>query len=116
MADASATQLAARTCQACTGQTPALSQAELEAHRSALPDWQCNGTWLEKHFRFKDYHQVMAFANAVAWIAHQQNHHPVMELGYRQCVVRWTTHAIGALSINDVICAAKVDQLLTEGQ
>jgi 4a-hydroxytetrahydrobiopterin dehydratase len=55
----------------------------------------------------------MAFANAVAWIAHREDHHPLMEVGYRRCLVRYTTHAIHGLSENDFICAAKVDALVT---
>jgi 4a-hydroxytetrahydrobiopterin dehydratase len=105
-------QLASRQCQACTGETPALTQAQIEQHLQSVPHWQQDATWIERTVRFNSYHQVLAFANAVAWIAHQQDHHPVMELTYRYCRVRYTTHAINALSENDFICAAKVDRLL----
>ena len=54
----------------------------------------------------------MAFVNAVAWIAHQEDHHPDLEVGYNRCHVRYSTHAIGGLSANDMICAAKIDDLL----
>ena len=53
----------------------------------------------------------MAFVNATAWISHQEGHHPDLEVGYSQCRVRYTTHAIGGLSENDFICAAKIDRL-----
>ena len=53
-----------------------------------------------------------AFVNAVAWIAHEQDHHPELVVGYRTCEVRYSTHAIGGISENDFICAAKVDALL----
>jgi 4a-hydroxytetrahydrobiopterin dehydratase len=56
----------------------------------------------------------MAFVNAVAWIAHRENHHPDLEVGYNSCRVSYTTHAIGGLSENDFICAAKVEALLAE--
>jgi 4a-hydroxytetrahydrobiopterin dehydratase len=56
----------------------------------------------------------MAFVNAVAWIAHRENHHPDLEVGYNRCLVRFTTHAIGGLSENDFISAAKVDRLLED--
>jgi len=54
----------------------------------------------------------MAFVNAIAWMAHQEDHHPDLEVSYNFCRVRYTTHAIGGLSENDFICAAKVDALL----
>ena len=61
--------------------------------------------------KFKDYYETMAFVNATAWISHQEGHHPDLEVGYSQCRVRYTTHAIGGLSENDFICAAKIDRL-----
>jgi 4a-hydroxytetrahydrobiopterin dehydratase len=54
----------------------------------------------------------MAFVNAVAWIAHEQDHHPDLEVGYSRCRLRYSTHDVGGLSRNDFICAAKVDALL----
>jgi 4a-hydroxytetrahydrobiopterin dehydratase len=53
----------------------------------------------------------MAFVNAVAWIAHQENHHPDLTLGFKTCRVRYRTHAIKGISENDFICAAKVEAL-----
>ena len=50
--------------------------------------------------------------NATAWISHRENHHPDLEVGYNKCRVRYSTHAIGGLSENDFICAAKVEALL----
>jgi 4a-hydroxytetrahydrobiopterin dehydratase len=66
---------------------------------------------LVQTFSFADYHHTMAFVNAVAWIAHQQDHHPDMAVSYKHCTVRFNTHSVGGLSINDFICAARVDQL-----
>lgn len=68
---------------------------------------------IERTFTFKNYYHTLAFVNAVAWIAHQEDHHPELSFGYKQCRVRYTTHAVGGLSENDFICAAKVDRLLT---
>lgn len=56
----------------------------------------------------------MGFVNAVAWIANQEGHHPDLEVGYNHCLVRYSTHAIGGLSENDFICAAKIDKLLAK--
>lgn len=67
---------------------------------------------LRARFSFRNYYQVTAFVNAVAWIAHQENHHPDIQFGYRDCTVFWTTHAAHGITQNDLICAAKVDALL----
>jgi 4a-hydroxytetrahydrobiopterin dehydratase len=53
----------------------------------------------------------MAFVNAVAWIAHAEDHHPDLAVGYNRCTVRFNTHDVGGISVNDFICAAKVDAL-----
>ncbi len=66
---------------------------------------------ISRQLRFPDYHQTMAFVNAVAWIAHQQDHHPDMEVHFNRCVVHFSTHAVGGLSRNDFICAARIDAL-----
>ena len=56
--------------------------------------------------------KVLAFVNAVAWIANQENHHPDLEIGYNYCHITLMTHALKGLSMNDFICAAKFDRLL----
>jgi 4a-hydroxytetrahydrobiopterin dehydratase len=73
--------------------------------------WAVQDGALCKRFAFTDFHQTMAFVNAVAAIAHAQDHHPDMQLGYSHCTLRWSTHSVGGLSINDFICAAQVDAL-----
>jgi 4a-hydroxytetrahydrobiopterin dehydratase len=67
---------------------------------------------LSRKFEFKNYYQTMAFANSCAWIAHQNDHHPDMTVTYRHCHLNFTTHSVNGLSINDFICAAKIDALL----
>jgi 4a-hydroxytetrahydrobiopterin dehydratase len=67
---------------------------------------------IQRSYPFKDYYQTIAFVNAVAWIAHQEDHHPEIEVGYNRCRVRFSTHSVGGLSENDFICAAKIDALL----
>jgi 4a-hydroxytetrahydrobiopterin dehydratase len=58
----------------------------------------------------------MAFVNAVAWIAHGEDHHPDLSVHYNRCVVRYSTHAVGGLTDNDFICAAKVNALVGSGE
>lgn len=67
---------------------------------------------IERTFTFANFHATMAFVNAVAYIAHREDHHPDLQVSYRQCSVRYSTHSVGGLSINDFICAAHIDALL----
>jgi len=80
-----------------------------QLHRDWLPsvDKLC----IERDFGFSNFHETMAFVNAVAWVAHQQDHHPDLDVGYKHCRVRYSTHAVGGLSENDFICAARIEAL-----
>ncbi|HEX5354593.1 MAG TPA: 4a-hydroxytetrahydrobiopterin dehydratase [Aquabacterium sp.] len=94
---------------------PALSPDEQQLLLSQLRGWQVDanvpGGVLSKTFKLADFHRTMAFVNAVAWIAHEQDHHPDLAVSYNTCTIRWSTHSVGGLSINDFICAARVDAL-----
>jgi len=79
------------------------------------PGWQLQAGALERRFAFADFHRTMAFVNAVAWIAHAEDHHPDFALGYGQCTLRFNTHSVGGISRNDFICAAKVNALFDAG-
>ncbi len=83
--------------------------AELLGH---LPGWQLDGIELVKTFSFADYYKTMAFVNALAWIAHAEDHHPDMSVHYNRAVVRFSTHDAGGLTLNDFICAAKTQALV----
>jgi 4a-hydroxytetrahydrobiopterin dehydratase len=107
-----ATELKARHCAPCEGGTPPLGEEEAGRLLAQLEGWEMEGGAIAKLFRFKNYGRTMAFVNAVAWIAFQENHHPDLHVGYNTCRVTYTTHAIGGLSENDFICAAKVEALL----
>lgn len=83
-----------------------------------LPQWHgsTDGRQIYREFHFRDFHQTMAFVNAVARIAHQQDHHPEMLVSYNHAMIRYSTHAVSGLSLNDFICAAKIDALHTPTQ
>lgn len=70
---------------------------------------------IEKTYRFADYPHTMAFANAVAWLAQANDHHPVLHLHYAHCVVQFQTHDVGGLSLADFDNAAAVDALAQAG-
>ncbi len=110
--DQQACDLARKRCKPCEGGVPPLSDAEVEQHLASLPGWERDGIGIAKSFQFKNHYEVMAFVNALAWISHREDHHPDMQVGYRECRVHYHTHAIGGLSHNDFICAAKVESLL----
>jgi len=80
-----------------------------------LSDWQLNSDNLSIHkeYRFKNFYRTMAFVNAMAWIAHQADHHPDFEVGFNRCKVTYSTHSVAGLSINDFICAAKLEKLVS---
>ena len=77
-------------------------------------DWvlDADGVEISRSCRFGNHYQTIAFVNALAWVAHTEDHHPDLEVGYNRCHIRYSTHAIGGLSDNDFICAAKIDALL----
>ena len=97
-------------------QRRALSPTEVVTRLANATGWQLAGNGaevaIEKTFRFANYHETLAFVNAVAFIAHTQDHHPELTVGYNRCVVRWNTHDVGGLSDTDFACAERVDALL----
>ncbi len=106
--------LATRHCNPCHAGDAPLTKAAAQALLNHLNNWQINDTSTEinRIFNFKNYYQTIAFVNAVAWIAHQEDHHPALTVHYNHCEVRYSTHAINGLSENDFICAAKTDVLV----
>jgi 4a-hydroxytetrahydrobiopterin dehydratase len=69
---------------------------------------------ISRVFKFSNYYETIAFVNALAWIAHREDHHPDLEVGYNRCTVNYSTHSVGGLSKNDFICAARVDALVSD--
>jgi 4a-hydroxytetrahydrobiopterin dehydratase len=108
--------LTRKSCKPCAPGTPPLSREQAKDLLAQVPGWSLNDatTELSRSFKFKNYHETMAFVNAQAWIAHREDHHPDIEVGYNRCHVRFSTHSIKGLSENDYICAAKINALLGE--
>jgi 4a-hydroxytetrahydrobiopterin dehydratase len=103
--------LADRKCGALPVGAPALTRAEIESLLREIRGWSYDGKVIAKSWSFGNYHETMAFVNAVAWIAHREDHHPDMSVGYNRCRVEFSTHSIGGISENDFICAAKIEAL-----
>lgn len=110
--------LTSKTCKPCEGGVKPLELQEVQTMLTELTNWHLDdsNTAIVRSFKFKNFHETMAFINAVAWIAHQEDHHPDISFGYNTCLIRYNTHAIGGLSDNDFICAAKIDKLLGKPQ
>jgi 4a-hydroxytetrahydrobiopterin dehydratase len=109
--------LTGRHCRPCgDGESPLAADRANELLDCLHRDWNidASGREISRTFAFRNYYQTMAFVNALAWIAHAEDHHPDIEAGYNRCHVRYSTHAIGGLSENDFICAARIDALLPE--
>lgn len=103
--------LATQKCKPCEGGVEPLTAQAAESFLLQLEDWVMEDRQIGKVYTFKNYYETMAFVNALAWISHREDHHPDISVGYNRCDVRYTTHAIGGLSENDFICAAKADKL-----
>jgi 4a-hydroxytetrahydrobiopterin dehydratase len=108
-----ARELTSKQCKPREGEP--LSREQADALLQDLhEDWAIDaaGKEISRTFKFSNYYQTMAFANALAWIVHAEDHHPDLEVGYNRCHVRFSTHSTGGLSENDFICSAKIDALL----
>ncbi|MDH3533785.1 MAG: 4a-hydroxytetrahydrobiopterin dehydratase [Gammaproteobacteria bacterium] len=110
-------ELADRRCRPCEGGVEPLRIEQAELLMQGLhEDWvlRDDGLEISRRFSFPAYSRTLGFANAVAWIAITEGHHPELIVNYGTCDVKWSTHAVNGLSDNDFICAAKVDRLIKE--
>lgn len=100
-------------CVGCEGGIPPLTSDEIKKYLREVKDWEVSADekFIKRRFTFKNFYKTMAFVNAIAWIANQENHHPDMEVGFNYCTVKYTTHAVNGLTQNDFVCAAKIDKL-----
>ena len=77
-----------------------------------IPGWQLDGEKLRRKYSFEDFMQAIDFVNKMAQLAESEGHHPNFSVDYSRVDVTIWTHAIGGLSENDFILAAKIDKLL----
>lgn len=106
--------LATKKCVPCEGNVPPLPPDKAQEIMAQLdPEWMLvdEAHLLARSFRFKDFAQTMEFVNKVAKIAEAEGHHPDLTVTYGAVTVELMTHAIGGLSENDFIVAAKIDQI-----
>jgi len=97
----------------------ALSATEIVSSLAPLEGWKLTGDGasvaIEKTYTFANYFETIAFVNALAFIAHAQDHHPDLSVHYNRCVVRFNTHDVGGISASDIDCARQADALLKTG-
>jgi 4a-hydroxytetrahydrobiopterin dehydratase len=106
--------LTKKKCQPCEGGVPAVGAEQARVFLQNLPGWELNADAksITRLYQFNNFYETMAFVNALAYIAHQEDHHPDLHVSWGRCIVQYSTHAIGGLSENDFICAAKVNALV----
>jgi 4a-hydroxytetrahydrobiopterin dehydratase len=105
------TNLAKQKCKPCEGGVAPYTAQQTKEMLRQVKGWIVEDGKLVKVYRFTSYYQTIAFVNALAWISHREDHHPDLIVVYNKCRVEYVTHAIGGLSENDFVCAAKCDAL-----
>lgn len=109
-----AAALRAKKCQACEAGVPPLPPGEVARLLAGLPDWRlvADGKAIRREWRVRDFTEALDFFQRVAAVAELEDHHPDLHLtGYRNVAIELWTHALGGLSENDFILAAKIDGL-----
>ncbi len=105
--------LTQKHCVPCEGNVPPLTIEQTKEYLSHVSGWGVaeNGLSISKEFSFKDFAKTIEFVNKIAEVAEAEAHHPDLQVSYGKIRVELTTHAIGGLSENDFIVAAKIDEL-----
>ena len=108
-------ELSQQSCEACRTDAPRISDADLKALMPNIPDWSIavvdNIMRLNREFVFKSFEQAMAFSNRVGGIAEATGHHPAILTEWGKVTVTWWSHKIGGLHKNDLIMAARTDDV-----
>lgn len=107
-------ELAKKKCVPCEGGMLPMNKEEAERYLQFLPGWSLINNSIEKEFKFKRYAEGLDYAIQVGRIAEEQNHHPDILIKYKKVNIILTTHAIGGLSENDFIMAAKYEELYSK--
>jgi 4a-hydroxytetrahydrobiopterin dehydratase len=109
-----ASTLASKACLPCEGGVARFDSAEARAQIASLPAWRLthDDTRIRRDWTLPDFRSAIRLANAIAALAEREQHHPDLHLeGYRRLWIEIHTHAIGGLSENDFILAAKIDAI-----
>jgi 4a-hydroxytetrahydrobiopterin dehydratase len=110
-------ELTRKHCKSCESGVPKLPAEQVNALLPAVPKWKltADGKAIRREWKVKDFPAALDFFQRVRQVAEAEDHHPDLHLvGYRNVAIELNTHAIGGLSENDFIVAAKIDQLPVE--
>lgn len=101
-------------CEPCEGNVPKLGEREAAELLAEVPGWRTDDGKLVRRYAMRDFATVMAFVNRIAAIAEAENHHPDFRVfGWNKVEVTIFTHAVGGLTKNDFVLAAKIDDSST---
>ena len=104
-------------CVACRRDAPRLSDEELAELRPQIPDWTLKDAdsvpKLERTFKVRDFAAALDLTNRIGALAEEEGHHPAIVTEWGRVTVTWWTHKIRGLHRNDVIMAAKTDEIAT---
>ena len=105
-------ELLQKRCKPCEGGVIPLTHPQAQQYLSSLTGWTLSddGKSIRKEYKFKNFKEVIAFFNKIAQVSEAENHHPDLMIGYSRVRAELSTHAIGGLSENDFIVAAKFDR------
>ncbi|MDH5517351.1 MAG: 4a-hydroxytetrahydrobiopterin dehydratase [Gammaproteobacteria bacterium] len=107
-------RLSQQYCENISPDQARLSESEITDLLSELDNnwnYEDKTRSISRVFTFNDYYQTLAFVNATAWVSQQQNHHPEIQIGFKHCLISYSTHSINGLSHNDFICAARINDM-----
>jgi 4a-hydroxytetrahydrobiopterin dehydratase len=107
-------ELSKKKCKPCEGGVPPLTlEASQELLKQLKPEWMLidGGRMLATTYTFRDFVETINFVNKIASVAEEEQHHPDLTVSYNNLGVELMTHAIGGLSENDFILAAKIDEI-----
>lgn len=108
-----------KKCRPCEAGTKPLGEPQISHYLNDLEDWALANeeTLLFREYIMKNFLDAIAFMEQIAGIAEEENHHPDFHLtGYKKLRIELSTHAIGGLSENDFIMAAKINAVPEEGR
>ena len=104
--------LSDKKCVACEGGVPPFTKAQIAEYLPQVQGWELiDEKKIAKNYKFKDFAEAMRFVNKVAVIAESEGHHPDIVVSWNKVKLELSTHAIGGLSENDFIVAAKINNL-----
>ena len=110
-----------KKCVPCEGGVAPLAHDDIQEYLDEVSGWRLAestdanllktgfGAKICKEYKFKDFIGAVNFVNHIADIAEAEGHHPDIHVFYNKVVLELSTHAIGGLSENDFILAAKID-------